>query len=380
MRMNRESTIPLVMILLLLVGSLSILVPFQLERSPLPPEEYIRVYMFQEILNDTRNEFQYTLPENAIRCDVSFISTNGSPVSLRLHNATNSIIELRNLTNIYTDFVFETTHSYTYYVTVTRQTQNDVTFSLVLNLWFLRSSQSQITTSEDYTFVIIIAAIFTGIVISWFVQKASTLHSLCIIKRWRGMRFRNEIIPFFILAVVLVSALSLYPLISGLIVGNFEEVPHKEVLKRETHSVFLNSENSIAWMNITVPDIDIGQTTDMNNLPLPIYLQIFDISTNGEPILINRGLEEFIIDYENGQHDLRIRISTTSGAVISLRFELVSSEVEFSFNAEIYRYVHSPLANPMFVISSALLGVGSLVFSLVLAPYIGIDNTSEFMD
>ena len=133
-------------------------------------------------------------------------------------------------------------------------------------------------------------------------------------------------------------------------------------------------------MNITVPDVDIGQTTDMFNLPLPIYLQIFDISTNGEPILINRGLEDFIIDYENGQQDLRIRISTTSGAVISLKFELVSSDVEFSFNAEIYRYVVSPLANPLFVISSALLGVGSLVFSLVLVQYIGIENTSEFLE
>jgi len=379
-RVNRESAIPLVMTLLLLVGALSILVPFQLERPSLPPEEYTRVYMFQEILNDTRNEFQYTLPVNAIRCDVSFISTNGSPVSLRLHNATNSIIELRNLTNIYTDFVFETTHSYTYYVTVTRQTQNDVTFSLVLNLWFLSTSQSQLTTSEDYTFVIIIAAIFTGIVISWFVQKASTLHSLRFIKSWRGMRFRNEIIPIFILIMILVSALSLYPLIAGLIVGNFEKVPHKEVLRRETHSVFLNSEKPIVWVNITVPDVDIGQTTDMFNLPLPIYLQIFDISTNGEPILINRVWEEFIVDYENGQQDWWIRISTTSGSVICLGFELVSSDVEFSFNAEIYRYVVSPLANPMFVISSALLGVGFLVISLVLATHIRIEQTSEFLD
>ncbi|MFW9801454.1 MAG: hypothetical protein ACFFFC_02320 [Candidatus Thorarchaeota archaeon] len=375
MRVSRASVVPLIITLLLFVAALSVVVPLNLERPSLPPEENINLRIFQETLNDTNNEFQYTVPHEAIRCYVGFISTNGSPVSLRVHNATGSIFELRNLTYVHTDFEFETAADYTYYVTVTRQTQNTVNFSLFLYLWYLSSFQPQQTTYEGNTLVSVIAAIFTGMGISWFVQKAARLHSVHVIRKLKGRKFRSEIIPLIILSLTLMGALSVNPLIAGYVVGDFDEVLRKEVLKTETHSIVLNSENPIMWVNITVPNVYTGPTTydPMTSLPPPIYLRLFDISSNGEPALINRSWEQFILHYESEEENWWIRISTSSGATMSLGFERVVSDVELSFNAEIYHYTASPLVNPLFAISLAILGVISLVLSFTLACYLGED-------
>ncbi len=378
MRLNRASVIPLAMTLLLLVASLGIVIPLHLDRPPLPPEEYSIIRMFRETLNDTNNEFQYTLPNEAVQCDVDFISTNGSPVSLRVHNDTNNMIELQNITDVHTNFKFSSTASYTYYVTVTRQTQQTVNFSLILFLWFQTSSQPQPISYEGSVYFSILAAIFMGIGISWFAQKAARLHSLEGIWVWRGKRFRSDILPILIMLLILMSALNLYPLIAGLIDGDFEKVYHKEILKREEHSLFLDSENPVAWVNITIPNVYTGLTTDdfMPIIPPPIYLRLFDISTNGEPILVNRTWEHFILYCEVVQHNWWIEISTSSGNVLSLEFERIVSDVELSFSAEVYHYTDNPLVNPIFTVSSVLLGGFFLVFSLLLTRHLGIEIQS----
>jgi hypothetical protein len=349
---NCSKSNPIVLSILLLIGSLGIFVIPQIFRYPGGVYEYWDPTTYSEVLTDTNPTLQIEFKDYESRVAISNLETNNTPITIFGYSENNqSIIQMRNVTElVHESLIINTLLREAWFLNITKQSES-VEVSLTISIRYMAVIDFLVALPIPpfIFFVIIFLYAFRGLY---------KLDRDCGIQIGRKLWDKREG-PLLIIILIVVGGGLVAPFMIGIIAGDFEIVEHEETTDQ---SLSFSINESVDSIQIDLTEGDIYTITIQSYTPQNASLNF--IMHRAESIqqlgLVN--LSESIYWVLDIKH--------TDDSMLALEIVRVDTDVDLGISLEIHRRWLAPKVGIVIPEILAAISCFILVYALVITKRI----------